>query len=389
MDAAFVADLCTDRTRMIVRQPIFKRDKNIWGYELISDQPWSFAPEESDTLRHMVAGALVQLASLGVGQRDGKELLLNINMAELWEKLELSREGWQCVFCACAEETEEALQCRCGVIKISVADKTPSEIVAVRKRFKDYDGELLAADVPDWETFEGIRALGFQYFQGPFFSLPQIVRDAKLRPGSVTKLQLLRELNTPACEVLELADIIASDVSLSYRILQYINSASFGLRNQIQSIQQAISLLGLRELKRWATVVTLIDLDTSPKGEELGYLALQRARFLSDLSSTVPACRFKPETMFMLGLFSLLDAMLAHPMEEALEGMPLDEDVREGLCGGGNDYGDCLRMLAAVEQGNWGTANGLLERYGVCLTDAATEYLRSSRWAAEQLSSMK
>jgi EAL and modified HD-GYP domain-containing signal transduction protein len=415
MDTAQAADLSTDVMRMIVRRPIFKRDRSVWGYELVSDKPWSSDGVGTGALKRLVSGQLEKLAALGVGPGDGKKLFLNIDSEDLLHNT-WSRRWDQCVFGICggavcsqacsgfADRAHElggsvaleadgpsgtAVMDKCDIIKVSLAGKTPADIVGIRKRYKEFSGKLLATDIPDWETFEGTKALGFHYFQGPFFVEPRIEKGAKLQPSMVSKLQLLRELGAPVCEMQELARIIASDVSLSYRILQYINSASFGLKNKIKSIQQAISLLGLDELKHWATVVTMTDLDSTPNGEELAYMALQRARFLSGLASTIKACRHTPETMFLLGLFSMLDALLDHPMEKALEGIPLANDLKEGLCGADNEYGDCLRMLAAVERGDWEIANGLLSRYGACVTKAATEYLKASRWAARQLPNMK
>jgi len=416
MDTAQAADLGTNAMRMFVRQPIFKRDRSVWGYELISDKSWASGNGGTVSLTGVVSAQLENLAALGIDTGDGKKLFLNIDNAELLRHADLSR-GWdRCVFAVCGEAaclqacsgfadhahahggsivlesgdaSTDSLRSKCDIIKVSLAGKVPSEIVDIRKKYKDFGGKFLATDVPDWETFEGTKALGFQYFQGPFFAGPRIVKDAKLQASAVSKLQLLRELGAPVCEMQELANIIASDVSLSYRILQYINSASFGLKNKIKSIQQAISLLGLDELKQWATVVTMTDLDSTPKGGELAYMALQRARFLSGLAAAIKACPQPPESMFMLGLFSMLDALLAHPMEEALKGIPLADDLKEGLCGGDNEYGACLRMLAAVERGDWDAANGILARYGACVAEAATEYLRASSWAAKQLPNMK
>ncbi|MEF2232039.1 MAG: HDOD domain-containing protein [Pseudodesulfovibrio sp.] len=276
-----------------------------------------------------------------------------------------------------------------NIIRVSLAGKTPPEIINIRKKFKELDCEFLAVDVNSWEAFEGTRALGFSYFQGPFFAIPQMRDDMSLPASSVAKLQLLRELGNPDCEMEELAAIIASDVSLSYRILKYMNSAAMGMRNKIKSIQQAVSLLGLNDVRHWAMVVAMTDMDSSPKGEELAYISLQRGRFLSKLAESMKTIGHSSNTMFMLGLFSKLDAMLSCPMTKAMEDIPLDDALRDALCGTLNEFRDWLLLLDAVEIGNWTIANDILGRYGACLTSAATQYMKAASWAARLLPEIK
>ncbi len=231
--------------------------------------------------------------------------------------------------------------------------------------------------------------MGFDYFQGPFFALPEIKKGLELSVGTVAKMQLLKELSNPDCQVNELANIIASDVSLSYRILKYINSATFGLKNKISSIQQAVSLLGLKEVRHWSMVVAMTGLDSSAKGEELGMMALQRGRFLHQIAEMTKKVSRPPQSMFMFGLFSKLDAMLSHSMDEALENIPLEKDIRDGLCGVLNDYRDWLLLLNAIEIGNWKVANTILSNYDVNVCHAAIEYMKASTWAAQLMPEMK
>jgi len=404
---------------LVVRQPIFDRDKNVWGYELLADSTPSLPDgTEAISLSDLISAYQVNMSALRDEFSADKKLLLHMPADIHLSNQELP-EGWNsCVFGVCKQVanspegpkfadsmrasggtvsiddsvdptgTSEMLD-RMDIVQVSLAGKTPPEIIKLRRKYKDFKGKLLATDVSSWEAYEGTRALGFKYFQGPFFAIAQIQDDKELPASSVAKLQLLRELGNPDCEMDELAAIIAADVSLSYRILKYINSASFGMRNDIKSIQQAVSLLGLKEVRHWATVVIMSDLDTTPKGEELSYMALQRGRFLSKLAGTINNFPHSANTMFMLGLFSKLDALLSYPMGKALEGIPMDSEMKEGLCGTMNDFRDWLMLLEAVEVGNWGIANDILGRYGACFTQAATQYMKAATWAANQLPNMK
>ncbi|QGY41263.1 HDOD domain-containing protein [Pseudodesulfovibrio cashew] len=395
---------------LLVRQPIFDRDKAVWGYELVAEDSLE------EDLSGLISGRLAAMAAICSDLGSGRKLFLNLGSDRLLDVASLPMEMGNCVFGICSEAVCSS---RCAgfadclhergagvalenggtvpaemvgkydIIKVSLKGKTPPEIVQLRQKYKDLDCVIMGTGVDSWEAFEGTRALGFDYFQGSFFTKPQKRDDDRLSASSIAKLQLLRELNNPACELDELVSIISTDISLSYRILKYINSASFGLIREIRSIQQAISLLGLDELRRWATVVVMTDLDTTSAGEELAYMALQRARFLSKLGDSLKSISHSSSTLFMLGLFSKLDALLNYPMEKAVDGLPLERDIKEGLCGADNEYGQWLAMLMAVETGRTGEANAFLERYGVCLLDVATQYMQAATWAVRQLPEMK
>lgn len=399
---------------LVVRQPIFDRNKDIWGYEL---RPGSTTRSDGApvTLADVLAAYRSTLDQGGESLARDKKLLLNV-ASEACLDAPCPDEADRCVFGLCAQVAAsprcsgfaDSLRQRGGVvavdtdqpccpsllekadiIKVCLADKTPPEIVRLRAEYKQFSGQLLATGVASWEAYEGTRALGFTYFQGPFFGVAQTREDTVLAASSTAKLQLLRELANPDCEMDELGAIIASDITLSYRMLKYINSASFGLRNKIKSIQQAVSLLGLKEIRHWTTVVVMTDLDSTPKGEELAYMALQRGRFLSKLAGTIKDFPHSSSTMFMLGLFSLLDALLAYPMDKALESIPLDDAIKGALCGTLNEFRDWLLMAEAVELGNWTIANDILGRYGACFTQAATQYMKASAWAASQIPHMR
>ncbi len=403
----------------MVRQPIFTREKNIWGYELITSSVPSMADDSQATcLADFIASFKNSLSSIVGGFAPGQKIVVNITKENLTCGGSVSPDWGDCIFnlChdaiaapECAEFVEfvksgggsvaldgdaqqhafDGLMDKSDFIRVSLTDKTPPEIVAMRKKYKDYPGQFLIQGVSDWQSFEGTRALGFDFFQGSFFAVPEMSKDKNIPASAVAKIQLMKEISNPDCEIDELTSIIASDVSLSYRILRYINSPSFGLRSEISSIQQALSLLGLKEVRHWAMVVAMSDLDASPKGEELGFRVLQRARFVSQLADKVEGFPHSSDSMFMLGLFSKLDALLSTSMDKALEDIPLDSDMRNALCGTVNDYHDWLQLLEGVEMGDWGVANGILEKYDICFGVAAAEYMKASSWTAMQLPEMK
>lgn len=403
---------------LVVRQPIFKADQSIWAYELVgmdsgqgasvlagvmADQETSkeggvvacdielvegkevFVSLELDDVA-IITSSSIDLSGFVLGVREN--LMGEIDGGGLIETVH-EKGGKIALVCNGLPSIESDAVNKFDILKISLADKAPSAVVSMRKQLEDFQCELLAADIDGWEAYDGTCALKFDYLQGPFFAVPHIKAGAELSSGSIAKLELLRILNDPAVEIEEIAEVISRDVTLSYRILAYINSASFGLRSKVGSIQQAVSLLGLKELKHWATVVVMSDIDSTPKGEELAHLALLRGRFLSELTDTFEWFAHSKSTMFMLGLFSKLDALLSFPMAEALEGLPLDNDVKEGLCGVQNEFYDWVRVLESAEEGNWVAANKILARHDITLATVAKQYMAAMKWAAEQMADMK
>lgn len=403
----------------MVRQPIFSRDKSVWGYELAtSSVPVMADSAQATCFADFVVKFQEALSFLVGGLAENQKILVNVDQNNLCFDQKALAEWGSCIFnlspgavlspaCsafiefvhekggAVALDGDTQLQAdtelldKSDYICVSMSGKTPKEIVAMRKAFKGYDGQFLVQGVASWQDYEGTRALGFNYFQGSFFMLPEIVENRELSPGSVSKMQLMKELGNPGCEMDELARIIGSDISLSYRILKYINSASFGIKNEITSIQQAVSLLGLREVRHWAMMVITTGLDSSNKGEELSYIALQRARFLSELAKVTKGFPLSQGSMFMVGLFSKLDALLSFPMDEVLEGVPLDEEISHALCGGVNEYHDWLMLLDNVETGDWDAARAILGNHGIDFSQAATQYMKASSWAAMLMPEVK
>lgn len=396
-----------DAKTILNRTPVFDRDKNVWAYELSLHNTAPEADSEEET-RLILEEFETQLASdkrillefdehilpenlgqWGIGPRHVLTLpgTVSANPHSLLETAHTVGAKVAASFDA-LRNTNGGLLEKSDYLRVSIRNKSPREVMSIRKEAEAFNGEILAVDIDSWEAFEGTRALGFHYFQGPFFTKPFFKPGEPVSAAAVAKLQILRELNMPECDMTRLAESIASDVALSYRLLTYINSASFCIAHRIKSIQQAVTLLGLNEIKKWAMVVLMSGMDDTDRGSELAYMALQRARFLESMAS-LDSVKYTAGTMFMLGLFSKLDALLAHPMEQVLENLPIDDEVKAALTGGDVPLRSWIRMLEAIERDDWKQANDVLESHGACLPHAAANYLKSCSWANRQCSLMR
>ncbi len=273
------------------------------------------------------------------------------------------------------------------IIILDILGRKEAEVAAVVQKLKRYPGVLLAMRVEDQQQFDMTRALGFKLFQGYFFSKPVLLPGRKISPAASARLKLIQELSNNDFDVASMAGTVSSDPSLSYRLLKFINSVAFSLRHNIQSIQQAIALLGQHQLRQWLMAVTLSDLDTKNASEDHYFTSIQRARFLELLAESMPNPPFSKETMSLIGLFSMLDVLLGQTMKEILDQFPLEDNVVRALTREDPETSQWLVLAESVENGRWDNVDSLLERHGLSLTQAAVSYNMSMLWANEVMGS--
>lgn len=263
------------------------------------------------------------------------------------------------------------------IIKIDVTLQTQSEIKASLSNFALPDVELLAEKIETFEEFEFYKSLGFSYFQGYFFAKPTIVHGKALAANKLSILQLVAKVNQPDIEIEELSDIISTDVSLSHKVLKFINSPANGLRTTVDSIQQAVALLGLATIKNWVTVLALAS--NTDKPLELSTTALIRAKICQSLAkmNKLPS----PDGYFTVGLFSTIDAMMDQPLDNLLEELPLSEEAKLGLLAHEGSFGDALNCVFAMEQSDFSS----IDFMGLNLTEMSDLYLEAIKWADDML----
>jgi c-di-GMP-related signal transduction protein len=221
---------------------------------------------------------------------------------------------------------------------------------------------LLAEKVETEAELAEARQLGFAYFQGYFFCKPSM-SEARSIPGN--KLLYLELLNAVAFAELDYAkieDILKREPSLLYRFLRYLNSPLLGLRGEIHSIREALSLLGEQEFRRWVSVFAIIAM-ASGKPPELIRTALTRAYFCEELSGAAHLSE-KKSSLFLMGLLSVTDALLDKPISEILRDLPIDQEVKTALSGGKNSLNNIYKILLALEQAEWPNLSTQVQRLG-------------------------
>jgi EAL and modified HD-GYP domain-containing signal transduction protein len=192
-------------------------------------------------------------------------------------------------------------------------------------------------------------------------------------------LQVLREVNQPDVDFKRLAAILQRDVSLSYKLLKLINSAHYGMRHQIQSLQQALVLLGIVEIKKWVSLLLTRGLGED-KPNELVINSLCRARFAELLAPKV-GLRHVASELFLMGLFSHVDAMMDRRMPDLLGDLPLSESIKEALLNRRGPLGEILTLLIDYERGDWPRVGPALASLGVKKYEAPPLFESAVQWA--------
>jgi EAL and modified HD-GYP domain-containing signal transduction protein len=264
----------------------------------------------------------------------------------------------------------------CAIVKVDVAGRSDDELERMLAGPRANRALLVAKGVADHEAFERCQAMGFSYFQGDFFAKPRVVTHRSVGTGGQASLRTLAELSAADASFEDLERIISSDVGLSLKLLRYVNSAFFALPRTIGSVREALTLLGNRTVRRWATVIAMSAMASAP--HDLVALALHRGRMCEMLAgSALPEDR---EALFTIGLFSVVDGLTATPMEQVLEWLPFSDEIRAALLAHEGPKGALLATVLAYERGEFPELPQERAEEGLTLGGA---YRASLEWAGE------
>jgi len=218
-------------------------------------------------------------------------------------------------------------------------------------RFIDANVQLIADKVDTQNSFSTFRDMGFDYFQGYFFARPESLSNKNLPTSKLTLVELMGASSSESFDVESINNVIERDVGLSYMLLRFINNPTINKRYKITSLRHGLNYMGEVEIKKFIALLALTNL-SDDKPLELLHLSLVRAKFC-DLLGTEKNIGSNPPTAFLVGLFSMLDALLDQQMGYLIEKLPLVDEVKEALCGGQNDLSMFLMLVKAFESGNW------------------------------------
>jgi len=239
------------------------------------------------------------------------------------------------------------------IVKIDVSQHSIEDLARAAPELIQRGLRLIAAEVETIEQFERCMQLGFEGFQGDFLHRPETFRAQRLPAARLATLRLIAALQNEDYSIDEVEQLVSQDLSISYRVLRCINSSYYNLPRKIESVRQAIVVLGLENLRQLASLVALQGIDDRPS--VLFLTAMTRARMCEQLARL--AGLKDTGAYFITGLFSLLDVLTGIPTPQLLDQLPLAAAVERALIAQEGPLGAALRCARAYERASWGGAS--------------------------------
>lgn len=395
----------------IARQPIFDASEQVYAYELLfrSGLHNYFDCDDIDHASTSVIANSFLLFGLDE-MTGGKRAFLNCTRKVLVEDLATSLpkqhavieiletvEPDEEVVAACKRlkqmgyqlalddfiyhENFEPLLDLADIVKVDFLQSGPGERQRMSSLLRRRGIRMLAEKVETREEYEQALAMGYELFQGYFFSKPVILSRRDIPTNKLQYLRVLKEIHSPEINFQRMAQTVQNEISLSYKLLKLINSAAFGLRHKVSNIVQALSLLGEREVRTWVSLLSVSAM-ADDKPAELVLNSLIRARFCDQVAPLIGLEAQRSE-LFLMGLFSQLDAILDRPLDELLKEIQVEPLIQRALLGEPGPFHDLLELTVSLERGHWDDMShkaAALNQEELILSE---NYLSAVTWAQE------
>ena len=398
-------------TLYAARQPILDKDKNLFAYEILFRNGLTNAfPEinEDEATSKIVAGAQFNLGIESL--TEDKPAFINFTQDTLMQgypmllppeqvvveiletvkpskKLlkvceELKKKGYTI---ALDDYEHQAIWQHfypfTDIIKIDYQLSPLEEIKEVIEAVTPYPHiKLLAEKVETYEEFKQACELGFCYFQGYFFSRPEVIKSTALATNQMSLANLMAEINSDSPDINQVTSVFESDVTLSFKLLRYAQSPIFKRRSTIESIKQAIVALGQDELRRFVSVLFTAEV-SSDKPSELTRMSLTRAKFCENIAVLIPKADKSPA--FLVGMLSLLDALLDTNLSELVEKLPLTDSVKQALMLDQGLLADLLDCCKLAENADWLALQQSASKLAINEEDLLACYSQAIQWSAQ------
>jgi len=365
----------------VARQPIFDRQQKVYAYELLyrSGAGNAFTGLDGDKATSEVITNSFLLIGIEALTR-GKKAFINFPKGSLEEGIAglLPKEHTVIEILEDIEPDEKIINiCKklkglgytlalddfiyddkyrplielADIIKVDFLNTPAEERKNIIKTIGHSRVKFLAEKVETREEFAQAIEMGYSYFQGYFFSKPDIISGRDIPGFKLTYFQLLRDINKGVIDFDQLEKLIKRDISLSYMLLKYINSSAFIFRSKIHSIKQALTLLGRNGVIQWFSLVALKSISEDKPGE-LIVTAISRAIFC-ELIAQKAGMKERSSDLFLIGMFSLIDAFLDQPLLVALQELPISDEIKNALLGEKSKFREVYDLILLYEKGEW------------------------------------
>ena len=362
------------------RQPVLDRNQALYGYELLF-RGSAQGKAEIDSGLSASAGVIHHASQLGLARAIGDATaFLNVDEevlegdmfaflprertvleivrsveptdAVIGRMAELSRHGFR--FAAEASAHGNALARLLPVldfVKMDLRELPVVTLLSLAPRLRGTGKRLVAEKVETHNEYRTCLDIGFDYFQGYYFAKPTVIAGRKLSPSQAAVLDLLN-LVTSDADNIEIERVIKKDVTLGLNLLRLVNTPAAGAGRRIESVSQALVLLGRRQLQRWLQILLYAEPDV--RGHNLSpllMLATTRARLMELLAQRLrPGQRNVADIAFTVGMMSLMDTLFCIPMQDIVEQIPVIDEVRHALLVRRGFFGELLRLAESIER---------------------------------------
>lgn len=395
-------------TRFVARQPILTREEKVFGYELLFrngvDDCFRAGDAEAACRSTLNTSMLVGLdvlcdrrrafinctreallkdyVTLLPSSQTVVEILENVPADDLVQAAcqRLKEAGYLIALDDfVTSDPRESLIDFADIIKVDLRRITFDEAAEIARKFGPWRCRMLAEKVETREEFAACKKAGFVYFQGYFFHRPETLHSQEIPANQLNYMRMWQAVSKPELDVRELEGVIKTEASICYRLLRYLNSPIFGFGNEIHSVRHALAILGEREVRRWVRLVATLGAGQN-KSSELVLGALVRARFCELLASKISRAQ---SDLFLMGLLSLMDAILEIPMVRVLENVPVDHEIKAVLLGGDSSLRKLYQLMLAQESGEWQASSDLVRQLGLGDEEVADKYWEAVQWAQQ------
>lgn len=388
----------------IARQPIFDKNMKIFGYELLyrqNETNFFTGIDDDQATRELIYNTFLVMGLQDL--TDGTAAFINFSKGLIDSEVPLMlpkqdivvevlerEQATSATISACSRLKEQGYQLAlddfvldqnnepliemCDIIKVEFpAVSREDQTALIGKYGKKL--RFLAEKIETREEYGEAVKMGYDLFQGYFFSKPVIVKSREVVTLNANLVSVFRELNSPDPSYAVIADIFEEDLGLSYKLLKLANSVHMEAKNRIKSIPHALAYIGIRELKQWISLMMLKELQ-NVENAELVKQSLIRGKFMELIAAEMHPDAEASEFYFT-GIFSSMDILLSRPMENVIQGLPISSVVKEALLGEPNIQRSMLDFVIDWENARWTT----LANHFCIPPKAADRYVESLRWA--------
>lgn len=395
----------------IGRQPILDRTSRIAGYELLFRSSTANYCDSADDVE--ATSQVIVNAVLGIGLDrllGNRPAFINFDRTLLlgdWTTLlppdkavieiletvppdpevlaacyRLQEQGYAIALDDCLDDDRTAAFAPfVDIFKVDFRLTTPAQQESIVQRYRTMKILMLAEKLEAEEEFARARSLGYQYFQGFFFAHPTVLQAARVPASQINSLRLLKQMQRPEIDFVAVEELIRHDVSFSHSLLTYLNSAAFDWACRVESVRQGLMLLGTDELRKWVWMASLTGLG---RGRPPALMAqvLMRGRFCEMIADGRDLSLGETDP-FLVGMFSLLDAILQRPLQGVLDDLNIGRNIRDALLGIASEADPLsliLQIVKAYEVGDWQSVDAAARRIGLSANALNRRYLESISW---------